>query len=103
MFQKASQPNPFDLLGGMFIIEGLGNRIAGNWGRAIQEQLNLDENQISFFTYHESSDSNENHFERFENAVNSKLLTQELADKIVKTAKVVAKLYLMQIKEIGNY
>ena len=103
MFQKASQPNPFDLLGGMFIIEGLGNRIAGSWGRAIQEQLNLDENQISFFTYHESSDSNENHFERFENAVNSELLTQELADRIVKTAKVVAKLYLMQIKEIGNY
>ncbi len=29
MFHKASQPNPFDLLGGMFIMEGLGNRLAG--------------------------------------------------------------------------
>ncbi len=36
MFYKASAPNPFDLLGGMFIIEGLGNRLAGKWGgRAI--------------------------------------------------------------------
>ena len=103
MFHRASQPNPFDLLGGMFIIEGLGNRIAGNWGRAIKEQLSLNEDQVSFFTYHETSDSNESHFLRFENAVNSELLTQELADKIVKTAKVVAKLYLMQLREIGNY
>lgn len=103
MFHRASQPNPFDLLGGMFIIEGLGNRIAGNWGRAIQNQLDLEEDQVSFFTYHESSDSNESHFLRFENAVNSELLTQEMADKIVKTAKVVAKLYIMQLQEIGNY
>lgn len=103
MFHRASQPNPFDLLGGMFIIEGLGNRIAGNWGRAIQNQLGLADDQVSFFTYHESSDSNESHFLRFENAVNSELLTQEMADKIVKTAKVVAKLYTMQLQEIGNY
>ncbi len=103
MFHKASQPNPFDLLGGMFIIEGLGNRIAGNWGRAIQEQLNLSNDQVSFFTYHETSDSNESHFLRFENAVNSELLTQDIADKIVKTAKVVSKLYLMQLREISNY
>lgn len=103
MFHRASQPNPFDLLGGMFIIEGLGNRIAGNWGRAIQDLLGLRDDQVSFFTYHETSDSNENHFERFENAVNSTLLTEEMAKKVLKTAKVVAKLYQMQLAEIGNY
>lgn len=103
MFHQASRPNPFHLLGGMYIIEGLGNRIAGNWGRAIKEQLSLNENQVSFFTYHETSDSNDNHFERFTNVINSELLTQELADKIVKTAKVVGKLYVMQIQEIGNF
>lgn len=103
MFQKASQPNPFDLLGGMFIIEGLGNRIAGNWGRAIRDLLDLDEDQVSFFTYHETSDSNDNHFERFENALNSDLLTMDMARRIVKTAKVVARLYRMQLEEIGNY
>jgi len=103
MFHTASKPNPFDLLGAMFIIEGLGNRIAGKWGRAVQQLLNLNDNQVSFFTYHEISDSNENHFERFENAINSDALTQKLADKIVKTAKVVAKLYRLQLTEIGNY
>jgi 3-oxoacyl-[acyl-carrier-protein] synthase-3 len=103
MFHRASQPNPFDLLGGMFIIEGLGNRVSGKWGRAIQQQLNLDKDQVSFFIYHESSDSNDNHFERFEQAIQSELLTQEMAQKIVKTAKVVAKLYKMQLQELDNF
>lgn len=103
MFHKASQPNPFDLLGGMFIIEGLGNRLAGKWGRAIQHQLDLKDDQVSFFIYHETSDSNDNHFERFEKALNSELLTEEMAKRVAKTAKVVAKLYQLQLAEIGNY
>lgn len=103
MFHRASQPNPFDLLGGMFIIEGLGNRVSGKWGRAIQQQLGLDKDQVSFFIYHESSDSNDNHFERFEQAIQSELLTQQMAEKIVKTAKVVAKLYTLQLEELDNF
>ena len=103
MFHRASQPNPFDLLGGMFIIEGLGNRVSGKWGRAIQQQLGLDKDQVSFFIYHESSDSNDNHFERFEQAIQSDLLTREMAEKIVKTAKVVAKLYTLQLEELDNF
>ncbi len=103
MFHKASQPNPFDLLGGMFIIEGLGNRLAGKWGRAIQHQLSLNDDQVSFFIYHETSDSNDNHFERFEKALNSELLTEDMAKRVTKTAKVVAKLYQLQLAEIGNY
>jgi 3-oxoacyl-[acyl-carrier-protein] synthase-3 len=103
MFQRASQPDPFDLLGGMFIIEGLGNRVSGKWGRAIQRQLQLNADQVSFFIYHESSDSNDNHFERFENAIQSELLTSEMAQKIVKTAKVVARLYRMQLEELDNF
>jgi 3-oxoacyl-[acyl-carrier-protein] synthase-3 len=103
MFHRASQPDPFDLLGAMFIIEGLGNRVAGKWGRAIKRQLNLEDSQVSFFLYHESSDSNENHFERFEKAIQSDLLTETMARKIVKTAKVVARLYAMQLEEIDNF
>lgn len=103
MFHKASQPNPFDLLGAMFIIEGLGNRVSGKWGRAIQQQLNLNESQVSFFLYHEASDSNDNHFERFEQAIQSDLLTQAMAGKIVKAAKTVARLYLLQLEELDNF
>ena len=32
MFHQASQPNPFGLLGAMFIIEGLGSIKAAEWG-----------------------------------------------------------------------
>jgi 3-oxoacyl-[acyl-carrier-protein] synthase-3 len=103
MFHKASQPNPFDLLGGMFIIEGLGNRLAGKWGRAIQEQLQLHDDQVSFFIYHETSDANDNHFERFEKAIQSDLLQEATAARIVKTAKITARLYAMQLQELGNY
>ncbi|OQP54387.1 StlD/DarB family beta-ketosynthase [Niastella populi] len=103
MFHKASQPNPFDLLGGMFIIEGLGNRLAGKWGRAIQEQLRLHDDQVSFFIYHETSDANDNHFERFEKAIQSDLLQEAIAARIVKTAKITARLYKMQLHELGNY
>lgn len=103
MFHKASQPNPFDLLGGMFIIEGLGNRLAGKWGRAIQEQLQLHDDQVSFFIYHETSDANDNHFERFEKAIQSDLLQEAIAARIVKTAKITARLYTMQLQELGNY
>lgn len=103
MFHRASQPDPFDLLGAMFIIEGLGNRVAGKWGRAIKNQLGLQDDQVSFFLYHENSDSNDNHFERFEKAIQSDLLTEAMAKKIVKTAKVVARLYKMQLEEIDNF
>jgi 3-oxoacyl-[acyl-carrier-protein] synthase-3 len=87
----------------MFIIEGLGNRVAGKWGRAIKEQLDLEDNHVSFLIYHETSDSNENHFERFENAIASELLTMTIAKQIVKTAKTVARLYRLQLEELGNY
>lgn len=48
MFHQASKPNPIDLLGAMFIIEGIGKRLAGYWGEMIKEQLALNEDQVSF-------------------------------------------------------
>ena len=41
MFHQASQPNPFGLLGAMFIIEGLGSIKAAAWGRLAQSRLGL--------------------------------------------------------------
>jgi len=101
MFHRSSQPNPFDLLGAMFIIEGMGNNVAGKWGERIKNQLNLSEEKISFLTYHSSAD--ENHFERLELALSSDLLTMEIAKKIVKTAKVTARLYSLQLEELDNF
>jgi 3-oxoacyl-[acyl-carrier-protein] synthase-3 len=101
MFQQASQRNPIDLLGAMFIIEGIGKRLAGYWGEMIQQQLNLTEDQVSFFTYHGVAD--ESHFHRLEKALNHPKMDMYIAKQIVKTAKTCAKLYQMQLEELGNY
>ncbi len=101
MFQQASKPNPIDLLGAMFIIEGIGKRLAGYWGELIKDQLSLKEDQVSFFTYHGVAD--ENHFHRLEQALNHPLMDMALAKRIAKTAKTTAKLYQMQLEELGNY
>jgi len=101
MFHRASQPNPLDLLGAMFIIEGLGQRMARKWGESIRVQLNLPAEQISFLLYHGAND--ENHLAKLEEVIGSEYLTREIGDQIVKTAKVTARLYALQLEELGNY
>ena len=101
MFQQASKQNPIDLLGAMFIIEGIGKRLASYWGLMIKEQLQLTDEQVSFFTYHGVAD--ENHFHKLEEALNHPKMNLEIAKKIAKTAKTTAKLWKMQLEEIGNY
>jgi 3-oxoacyl-[acyl-carrier-protein] synthase-3 len=100
MFHRAGQENPFDLLGAMFIIEGLGNRVARRWGLAIRDQLGLSDDQVRFFLYHGDNDGT--HMERLEAALASGILTPELAARVTKTAKVTARLYLLQLEELGN-
>ncbi|WP_027420607.1 StlD/DarB family beta-ketosynthase [Crocinitomix catalasitica] len=101
MFNQASKPNPVDLLGAMFIIEGLGNRMAGYWGELIQKQLKLDNNQVDFFLYHGVADVD--HFKGLEDALNHPEMNMEIAKRIVKTAKVTARLYAMQLLSLGDY
>jgi len=100
MLHRASQENPLDLLGAMFIIEGLGTRVAGPWARAIQDQLGLREDQVSFLRYHGAND--DRHFERLHGAIDAGRLTPELVARIVKTARVTARLYRLQLEELGN-
>lgn len=100
MFHRASRQNPFDLFGAMFIIEGLGLRMARRWGLNIREQLSLREDQVSFLLYHGQND--DRHFEKLQNALASGILDAELSARIVKTAKVTARLYALQLEELGN-
>lgn len=101
ILSRASRENPFDLIGAMFIIEGLGRRVAARWAERIREQLQLDPKQVSFLMYHSASD--DIHFERLDAAVQSGILTEPLVADVVKTAKVVARLYVLQLEEIGNF
>ncbi|MUT64819.1 3-oxoacyl-[acyl-carrier-protein] synthase III C-terminal domain-containing protein [Paenibacillus sp. NEAU-GSW1] len=100
LFQRASRDNPYDLIGAMWIIEGLGCRMARYWGEMIRDQLSLSDEQVSFLLYH--SDSDEKHFERLETVVQHPMLTEEIAARIVKTAKTTARLYLLQLEELNE-
>jgi 3-oxoacyl-[acyl-carrier-protein] synthase-3 len=42
------------------------------------------------------------HFEKLDRAINSGLLTEKLVSRIVKTARVTARLYALQLEELGN-
>jgi len=100
MFARATEPNPFDLLGAMFIIEGVGNKKAAAWGRLIAEQLALDERQVSFLLYHGENDAE--HLAQFEETLGSGILEiPGMADRIVKTSAVVARLYRLQLEELA--
>jgi 3-oxoacyl-[acyl-carrier-protein] synthase-3 len=101
ILQKASVENPFDLVGAMFIVEGLGQRVARKWGLRICDQLGLAEDQASFFLYHGESDVR--HFSRLDLALSLGILDERRVAGIVKCAKVVARLYVLQLEEIGNF
>jgi 3-oxoacyl-[acyl-carrier-protein] synthase-3 len=100
MFHHASQPDPLDLLGAMFVIEGLGTKKASEWAEQLKGALGLTNKQVSFLKYHGSND--DNHFDKLRNAISSGIVTMDVAGRIVKTAKVVARLYALQLEEIDN-
>jgi len=98
MFHQASQPNPFGLLGAMWIIEGLGSIKAAEWGRLVQQRLGLAPDAVRFLLYHGDNDSS--HIAEFETMLGLVLPDEAVAARIVKTAQVTARLYALQIEEI---
>lgn len=101
MYHEASKTNPFHLLGAMFVIEGLGQRKALEWGKKIKEQLKLQDDQVSFLLYHGEND--DKHMQEFYESLEKLPLTDDYVKKIIKTAKVTARLYRLQLEEMGNY
>ncbi|MDP9200014.1 MAG: hypothetical protein M3O07_12470, partial [Pseudomonadota bacterium] len=101
MFHRASQPDPLDLLGAMFVIEGLGRLKAGQWAEALKSQLELADGQVSFLQYHGQND--DHHFDRLREVLASGVVTGEVAPRIVKTARVVARLYALQLEELDHF
>ena len=99
MFHRASRPNPFDLLGAMWIIEGLGSIKAAAWGALVRERLGLPPDAVRFLLYHGDNDAE--HMGKFEAMLRLVLPDKRVAAEIVKTAKVTARLYVLQIEEIS--
>ncbi|WP_105102250.1 iron-containing redox enzyme family protein [Microbulbifer pacificus] len=102
MFQRAGAADPLDLLGAMFIIEGLGKHFAGLFARALQQHLQLGPHQVSFYRYHAEHD--EDHLGELQEVLESGVLANDgLAERILETARVTGRLYLLQLEELGNY
>ena len=101
MLHRAGRENPFDLAGAMFIVEGLGQRVARPWGERIQQQLGLPDEQVSFLLYHSASDVK--HFERLDLAIAHGILTDTLVDEMVRCAKVTGRLYALQLEELDQF
>jgi hypothetical protein len=99
MFHEASKPNPFGLLGAMWIIEGLGRIKAGEWGRLVRQRLDLPDEAVRFLLYHGENDAQ--HIGEFEEMLALVLPDDAVAERIVKVAQVTARLYALQIEEIA--
>ena len=98
MFHEASRPNPFGLLGAMFIIEGLGSIKAAEWGRLVQSRLGLPKDAVRFLLYHGENDAE--HIQEFEAMLRLVLPDPATATRIVTCARVTGRLYALQIEEI---
>ena len=98
MFHEAGKPNPFGLLGAMWIIEGLGSIKAQEWGRRVKETLELPDEAVRFLLYHGENDAQ--HIEEFKSMLAMVLPDEAVSRRIVRTAQVTARLYALQIEEI---
>jgi 3-oxoacyl-[acyl-carrier-protein] synthase-3 len=100
LLHRAGLPDPVDLLGAMFIIEGLGARKAGHWAARLQAGLGLRDDQVSFLRYHAAGD--DAHFAVLAAALRSGILDDDAVTAVARTARVTARLYALQLEELGN-
>ena len=100
VFHRAGQPDPVDLLGAMFVIEGLGAANAAGWADCLAATLGLRDDQLSFLRYHAEGDSE--HFGLLTAALRSGLFDEAALTRITATARVTARLYALQLEELDH-
>jgi len=100
VFHRAGLPEPVDLLGAMFVIEGLGAAKAAGWADRLQASLGLRDDQLSFLRYHAAGD--DEHFGVLSGALRAGVFDDAAITRIVKTARVVARLYALQLAELDH-
>jgi hypothetical protein len=97
---KASEPNPGGLLGAMWIIEGLGEKMAASWAGRIEALTGCDNSCTRFLRYHANND--DSHMDKLYGLIDRICTTERMSDDVVTTAKVVAHLYAWQLEEIDS-
>lgn len=100
LMYRAGRPNPVDLIGAMWIIEGLGHKMAAEWARCVDEALGENATMTRFMRYH--GDNDETHMEKLYTLIDRVCQTDAQLKAIERTAKVVARLYLIQLEEVDN-
>lgn len=95
MYERAQSLNPLGLLGGIFIIEGTGQKIIPTLLPFLKRSLNLQMNVFKFLEYHGENDVR--HLERWATAVEMALeIEPQSYHDILNTARKVAELYHKQ-------
>lgn len=93
--------DPLALLGGIFIIEGTGQKIIPTLLPFMKDALGENLEIFKFLQYHGEND--QNHLERWANAVEMAInYFPNSSTEIIRCAKKVATLYLMQWQEISD-
>lgn len=100
MFHAASRPDPVGMLGAMAIVEGLGGRLAGPWADAIQRQLGVPDESLTFLRYHGANDGD--HLTMFDRALALAVTSAETAADVVRHARITAQLYRLQLEELDH-
>lgn len=100
MYRQAKSSNPLGLLGGIYIIEGTGQRIVPWLLPLVKQQLNLPERCYRFLKYHGEND--EHHLARWLMALQFVLDVggESARREMVRTARDVAILYQLQMEHI---
>lgn len=98
MHARAGMLNPVGLLGGIYIIEGTGQRIIPALLPLLRRQAGLGEHQLNFLRYHGSND--EHHLQRWLAAVELVVAVggEAACAEILSTARAVADLYALQME-----
>jgi 3-oxoacyl-[acyl-carrier-protein] synthase-3 len=97
---RAGEPNPVGLLGAMWIIEGLGEKMAGNWAKRVEELTGVKRNCTQFLRYHANND--DSHMNKLYGLLDRICTHQQVANDVVLTANVVGRLYALQLEEIDG-
>ncbi|MBF6023098.1 iron-containing redox enzyme family protein [Lysobacter niastensis] len=98
MHARAGMLNPVGLLGGIYIIEGTGQRIIPALLPVLRQQAGLEEHQLNFLRYHGEND--EHHLQRWLAAVEMVVAIggEDACADILATARAVADLYALQME-----
>lgn len=97
---RASETNPAGLLGAMWIVEGLGEKMAREWASRIEQLTGVGPDCTRFLRYHAGNDSA--HMDKLYGLLDRLCRSETVADDMVRTARVVGRLYALQVEEIDN-